>query len=143
MICSQRILECSAPQKFVELLKSWKQHKEFNKKQIALMEAGVTVTDAEILSKDNQLQKFVQSWRKHHNGPLENDGELDELVHRFADDDKKLRSALTREIRYMKYSMTNIKFDNPLFKQQGVDTSVILSSIRLLLMKTEVPMAAR
>ena len=95
-----------------------KAQNNFNTKQAALIEAGVAVTDADILSKDNQLLKFVQSCRKHHDGPLENYLELEELVERFRHAKKKLRSALTREIRYRKYSTTNIKFDNPLFKQR-------------------------
>ncbi|MDP7404352.1 MAG: hypothetical protein QF782_02800 [Porticoccaceae bacterium] len=38
-----------------------KAQNDFNAKQAALIEAGVAVTDADILSKDNQLQKIVQS----------------------------------------------------------------------------------
>ena len=98
---------------------------------------------ADILSKDNQLQKFVQSCRKNHGGPLEKDDEVDPLVDRFRHDEEKLRSALTRELRYRKYSTKNIKFDNPLFKQQNVGIDVLITNLKLLLMKTDVPMAAR
>ena len=107
---------------------------EYNANQVALIEAGVTLTDADILSKDNQLEKFVQSCRTHHVGPLKNE-EVDELVARFTHDEQGLRSALTREIRYRKYSTTNIKFDNPLFKQMNVSTDVLVSNLKLLLMK--------
>ena len=33
--------------------------KEFNAKQKALIEAGVTITEADILAQDTQVQKFV------------------------------------------------------------------------------------
>ena len=112
-------------------------------KQFALIEAGVSVTDADILSKDTRLQKFVQQCRVSHNGPLNDPEEVEDLVKRFNTDEKLLRSALTKEIRYRKYSSHSIKFDNPLFMQQKCDVKTFVGNLKLLLMKTGVPMAAR
>ena len=71
---------------------------DFNAKQAALVEAGVAVTDADILSKDTQIQKFVQQCRKSHNGPLSDPEEVDAIVERFANDQQQLRLALMKEI---------------------------------------------
>ena len=116
---------------------------KFDTKQRALIEAGVTLTDADVLSKETQLQKFVQQCRSSHNGPLNSPDEVEDLVRKFENDKKKLRSALTKEIRYRKYSSYSIKFDNPLFSQKKCDESTLIANLKLLLMKTDVPMAAR
>ena len=66
---------------------------------------------------------------KNHGGPLEKDDEVDPLVDRdrFRHDEGKLRLALTRELRYRKYSTKNIKFDYPPFKQQNVGIDVLIT----------------
>ena len=116
--------------------------KEFDAKQDALLKAGVTKTDADILAKDTQLQKFVQTCRKSHNGPLGDPAEVDELVMKIKDE-KKLQSALCAEIRYRKYSSLSIKFDNPLFAQRNLSSKKLADNLKLLLMKTEVTLAAK
>ena len=117
--------------------------KEFNAKQRALIEAGVTVTDADILAKDTQVQKFVQQCRKSHDGPLNDPEEVDAVVKRFSEDEKALRSALTKEIRYRKYTSHSIKLDNPLFAQKKIGIPRMIENLKLLLMKSDFPMAAR
>ena len=64
-------------------------------------------------------------------------------VAQLGSDEKKLRSALSKEILYRKYSTKNIKFDNPLFRQQKCETKVMIGNPKLLLMTTDVPMVAR
>ena len=68
---------------------------------------------------------------------------MDDLVSKFKHNDKELRSALTREIRYRKYSAYSIKLDNPLFDQQKCNTDTLISNLKLLLMKTDTTMAAK
>ena len=122
-----------------------KQQDEFNEKQAALLKAGVTKTDADILAKDSQMQKFVQQCRASHNGPLNSPDEVDDLVNRadLKDDDKALRSALTKEVRYRKYSSLSIKFDNPLSHQRKCDTLTLINNLKLLLMKCDSSLAAK
>ena len=43
------------------------------------------------------------------------------MVEMYKGDEKLLRSALFKEIRYCKYSSYSIKFNNPLFAQQKVE----------------------
>ena len=54
------------------------QQKEFNSKQSALMEAGVSMTEADILSKETQIQKYVQDCRtSRHKGPVDSPEKVD------------------------------------------------------------------
>ena len=117
--------------------------KEFSEKQEALLRAGVTQTDAETLAKETQVQKYVQQCRTSHGGPFNAPEEVDELVTKLQHDDKLLRSALTKEIRYRKYSAYSIKFDNPLFKQQNCDTTTLIGNLKLILMKSDCTLAAK
>ena len=57
------------------------QQKEFNSNQSALMEAGVSVTEADILSKETQIQKYVQDCcNSLYKGPVDSPGEVDQMV---------------------------------------------------------------
>jgi len=49
----------------------------FDKKQEALLKAGVTKTDEIILQEENKIQRVVQQCRKSHNGPIGSIEELD------------------------------------------------------------------
>ena len=121
------------------------QQDAFNEKQAALLKAGVTQTDAEALAKDSQIQKYVQACRESHNGPLVSPEEVDELINQdhLKEDEKALRKALIKEIRYPKYSSISIKFNNPLFDQMKVDTATLISNLKLLLMKSDSGLAAK
>ena len=58
-----------------------KEQQEFNSNQSALMEAGVSMTEADILSKEMQIQKYVQDCcRSLHKGPVDSPGEVDQMV---------------------------------------------------------------
>ena len=85
----------------------------------------------------------MQQCRDSHQGPLKDPEEVNDLVKRFNGNEKLLRSALTKEIRYRKYSSHSIKFNNPLFSQRNCDIKTLIENLRLLLMKTDVTMAAR
>ena len=58
-------------------------------------------------------------------------------------DEKALRTALSKEIHYRKYSSFSIKFDNPLFLQKKLDAPALISSLKLLLMETDISLAAK
>ena len=58
-------------------------------------------------------------------------------------DEKALRTALSKEIRYPKYSSFSIKFDNPLFLRKKLDVPALISNLKLLLMKTDISLAAK
>ena len=79
------------------------------------MEAGVSKTEADILSKETQIQKYVQDCRSiRHKGPLDSPEEVDQMIEMYKGGEKLLRSALCKEIRYRKCSSYSIKFKNPL-----------------------------
>ena len=109
----------------------------FNQKQEALLKAGVSKTDAILLQEENKIQRVVQQCRRSHNGPIESEEELDALTNRYESDSKSLRSALRYEIRYRKFTVRNIKEDNPLFKQMNLTTDELKENLRLLLTKTD------
>ena len=72
--------------------------------------------EADILSKETQLQKYVQDCRSsHHKGPVDSPEEIDQMVEMYKEDEKLLQSALCKEVQYHKYSSYSIKFNNPLF----------------------------
>ena len=114
----------------------------FNEKQDALLKAGVTKTDAILLNEENKIQRVVQQCRKSHNGPITNAEELENICLKYAEDAKSLRSALVYEIRYRKFSVKNIKEDNPLFKQVNLTVDVLKENLKLLLTKTDRTMAS-
>ena len=97
------------------------QQKEFNSEQSALMKAGVSMTKGNLLFKETQIQKYVQDCRSsHQKAPADSPEEVDQMVEMYKGDEKLLRSALCKEIRYRMYSSYSIKFNNPLFAQQKV-----------------------
>ena len=86
------------------------------------MEAGVSMTGVDILSKETQIQKYVPDCcSSRHKGPVDSSEEVDQMVEICKVVEKLLRSALCKEIRYRKYSPYSIKLNNPLFAQQKVD----------------------
>ena len=95
------------------------------------------------MAKETQIQKFVQSCRTSHGGPLNAPEEVDELVAKLQHDPSTLRTALTKEIRYRKYSSFSIKFNNPLFDQQKLNIESLTTNLKLLLMKTDSTLAAK
>ena len=115
---------------------------KFNEKQRALLKAGVSKTDATILKEENKIQKVVQQCRESHNGPIESQEELENLCTTFGKDEKSLRSALVFEIRYRKFTVLNIKDDNPLFSQVNLTIDQLKENLKLLLAKTDRTMAS-
>ena len=127
--------------KLAKVLKE--KQKEFNSKQSALKEAGVLMTDADILSKETQIQKYVQDCcSSRHKGPEDSPEEVGQMVEMYKGDEKLPRSALCKEIRFRKYSSYSIKFNNPLFTRQKVEMKILIENLKLLLMKTDLSMAA-
>ena len=118
------------------------QQKEFNSKQSALMEAGVLMTETDILSKETQKQKSVLDCRSsHHKEPVDSPKEVDQMVKMYKGDERLLRSALWKEIQYRKYSSYSIKFNNPLFAQQKVEKKKLIENLKLLLIRRDVSLA--
>ena len=115
---------------------------KFDEKQRALLKAGVSKTDATILKEENKIQRVVQQCRKSHNGPIESQKELENLCAMFDKDEKSLRSALVFEIRYRKFTVLNIKDDNPLFSQVNLTIGQLKENLKLLLTKTDRTMAS-
>ena len=57
------------------------QQKEFNLKQTALTEAAVSMTEEDMLSKETQIQKYVQNCRSSSNKkPVDGLEEVDQMV---------------------------------------------------------------
>ena len=115
----------------------------FNEKQNALLKAGVSKTDVDILQEENKIQKVVEQCRKSHEGPIFTEKELDDrIVDKFKKDEQSLRNALIYEIRYRKFTVNNIKEDNPLFKQRNLSVEELVANLKLLLTKTDRTMAS-
>ena len=86
------------------------------------MEADVSMTGVDILSKEKQIQKYVPHCRNsRQKGPVDSSEEVDQMVEMCKGNEKLLQSALCKQTRYRKYSFYCIKFSNPIFAQQKVD----------------------
>ena len=48
-------------------------------------------------------------------------------------EEKKLKAALTAEIRYRKFTLLKVKESNPLFKQRNLSAAQLISNLRILL----------
>ena len=85
--------------------------KEFDKKQKALIAAGVVPADAILITSENKIQRVVEQCRRSHGGSITNDEEVENISARFSDDKSK-KSALVLEIRYRKFTVLNKKESN-------------------------------
>ena len=117
-----------------------KRQKEFTAHQKQLVDAGVTPAEIVSIESENKVHRVVEFCRKNHNGPINSEKELDELIVTL--DEEKLKSALTHEIRYRKFTTLNIKDSNPLFKQRNVSNDEMATNLRLLLHKTDLALSS-
>ena len=86
---------------------------------------------------------MVQQCRKSHQGPVDTEDDMNnQIIEKFQDDNSKLRSALIYEIRYRKFTVMNIKDDNPLFKQKGLSIEQLKENLKLLMTKTDRSLAS-
>ena len=91
--------------------------KEFTESQKALIANGVTPPEAIQMTAENKIQRVVEQCRKSHGGPISEEKELEDILEMIKDE-KRLKSALTAEIRYRKFTLLKIKESNPIFKQR-------------------------
>ena len=115
--------------------------KEFDAKQKALIDAGVTPADAVLMTTENKIQRVVDQCRRSHGGPVSDESEVEDILEKFPDE-KSRKSALMLEIRYRKFTVLNIKEGNPLFKQQNLSVDQLASNLKLLLQKTDLSLAS-
>lgn len=54
--------------------------KDFTEYQKKLIDIGVTPANIVAIQSDNQIQRVVEFCRKHHNGPISNEIELNHLI---------------------------------------------------------------
>ena len=66
----------------------------------------------------NKILKVVTEIKRSHNGPITTVSELKTLVDKYKNEYKTLYKILALEIRFRKISLTKIKGDYPLFKQE-------------------------
>ena len=92
-----------------------KVQKEFSENQKALIASGVTPPEAIQITAQNRIQRVVEQCRRSHGGPISEERELEDILENIKDE-KALKSALTAEIRYRKFTLLKIKESNPLFK---------------------------
>ena len=85
--------------------------KEFDKKQKALIAAGVVPADAILITSENKIQRVVEQCRRSHGGPITEESEVENIVAKYKDDKSK-KSALVLEIRYRKFTVLNKKESN-------------------------------
>ena len=117
-----------------------KVQREFTENQKALIASGVTPPEAIQITAQNRIQRVVEQCRRSHGGPISEEKELDNILEDIKDD-KALKSALTSEIRYRKFTLLKIKESNPLFKQRNVPSQQLVTNLRLLLQKSSVGLA--
>ena len=115
--------------------------KEFDKKQKALIAAGVVPADAILITSENKIQRVVEQCRRSHGGPITDEAEVENILAKYSDDKGK-KSALVLEIRYRKFTVLNIKESNPLFKQQNLTVEQLSTNLKLLLQKTDLSLSS-
>ena len=93
---------------------------DFNKKQKELVSLGVDEEDAFELAHENKVLKCISMCKKNHGGPLTSTDELKELIQSWKGTDKQLHTSLNYEIRLRKLTLTQVKADCSLFKQQNL-----------------------
>ena len=112
-----------------------KVQKEFTDNQKALIASGVTPPEAIQITAQNRIQRVVEMCRKSHGGPITDESELNSLLENIKDD-KAVKTALTAEIRYRKFTLLKIKESNPLFKQRNLSAEQLISNLRFILQKS-------
>ena len=117
-----------------------KVQKEFTENQKALIASGVTPPEAIQITAQNRIQRVVEQCRRSHGGPISEETELEDILDKIKDE-KALKSALTAEIRYRKFTLLKIKESNPLFKQRNLSTEQLVTNLRLIVQKSSVGLA--
>ena len=117
-----------------------KVQKVFTEDQKALIANGVTPPEAIQITAQNRIQRVVEQCRKSHGGPISEETELEDILEKLTDE-KAIKSALTAEIRYRKFTLLKIKESNPLFKQRNMSNEQLVTNLRLILQKSSVGLA--
>ena len=110
--------------------------KEFDKKQEQLIKNGVNEADATHLCSANQVIKCLAQCKASHDGPLVTIEELHKLVDekkKKKDKDKELHKALNLEIRFRKFTLTEVKNTCPLFRQKGLTVEQKVKNLESLI----------
>ena len=108
---------------------------QFREKQKLLKSNGLEDADIAIVTTENKIQRVVRQCKKSHGGPLVDISEIHD-VNKFSDtsgDNKNLHSILNLEIRYRKFTMTNVKDSCPLFRQMNVSIETKVKNLQLLI----------
>ena len=97
---------------------------------------GLEDADVAVVTTVNKVQRVVTQCKKSHGGPLSDVFELHDIVGKYSINDgseKKLHSILNLEVRYRKFTMTNVKDICPLFRQKGLTVTQKVKNLELLL----------
>ena len=97
---------------------------------------GLEDADVAVVTTVNKVQRVVTQCKKSHGGPVSDVLELHDLVEKYFLIDsveKKLHSILNLEVRYRKFTMTNVKDNCSLFRQQGIALTEKVKNLELLL----------
>ena len=89
----------------------------------------------------NKIQWVASQCRNNRCEPLTSKEELAEVAEKVVDP-KKLSKLLDLEIRYRKFTKTNVKSDCPLFKQQKLSNEQKMENIGLLMDSQELGLKA-
>ena len=110
--------------------------RSFKEKQEALKNHGLEDADVAVVTTVNKVQRVVTQCKMSHGGPVSDVLELHDLVEKYFLNDgveKKLHSILNLEVRYRKFTMTNVKDNCSLFRQQGIALTEKVKNLELLL----------
>ena len=105
---------------------------KFDKQQKYLASKGLDIQDASNLCTANKVLKCIADCQKSHNGPLMDIESLETLLSKFKDE-KNLHKALNLEIRFRKFTLTEVKSTCPLFRQKGLTVEEKMTNLKALI----------
>ena len=71
--------------------------------------------------------------KKSHGGPISTLEELDNVITKYSNDNKKLEKIMNLEIRFHKVTLTKIKPNCALFKQRNVSHDLKIKNLQTLI----------
>ena len=94
--------------------------KEFSEKQKQMVKLGVDEADINTICTENRVIKVISQCKTSHDGPVTTIEALHNMVRDKSGDDKELHKCLNLEIRFRKFTLTEVKSTCPLFRQKGL-----------------------
>ena len=98
-----------------------------------MIKLGVDEADVNTICTENQVIKVMSQCKTSHDGPVITIEALHKLVQEKSIDDKELHKCLNLEIRFRKFTLTEVKSSCPLFRQKGLSVQEKLQNLEALI----------